>query len=567
LTQPIRTLQLPPTVQALLTERIDRLPAEDRRVLQTASVIGTNVPLTLLEAVVDIDSSAVKAVLERLQISEFLYATGHDPDVEYAFKHALTHEAAYATLARERRRELHTRIVDVIETRCADRLADHVERLAHHALSAELTEKAARYLRQAGVKATARSALPEARARFEQALDILAALPESRPIVELRIDLCLELRPLLVHLGEVGRALERLREAEHLAEHLGDDQRRGRVCAVMTNALSLLGEPDEALVIGRRAMEIAQRSNDLRLRVLTTTYLEQAYITRGDYEEVVALALENIRSLPAEWGDEFFGAAIPISIYDRYRLINALAQLGRFHEAARYEAEVLRLAEPSRYAITVAMVHDAASWCRVGLGDWETAHVLSERALVAHREGTSHLTLAHAVAVSAHILARLGEADEALRRLRESLGLVAAQALQRVVVQLGGTYYSLARSALVLGRVDEARSLADRALTYSSTRPGFAANVRQLLGELFTQPDRFDTENAERCFREALILAEPRGIRPVIAHCHFGLGKLYRRSGSRDDAQQHFDMAAALYRDMGMAFWLRELEAESSRSR
>jgi tetratricopeptide (TPR) repeat protein len=567
LTQPIRTLQLPPTVQALLTERVDRLPAEDRRVLQTAAVIGTSVPLAWLEAVADTGAGAVRAALGRLQTAEFLHETGHDPDVEYAFKHVLTHEAAYATLAPERRRELHARIVDIIETRCGDRLAEYVERLAHHALSAELAEKAARYLGQAGVKATARSALPEARDRFEQALDVLATLPESRPIVELRIDLCLELRPLLVHLGEVGRALERLREAERLADDLDDDRRRGRVCAVMANAFSLLGEPDEALVVGRRAMGIARRSNDLRLRVLTTIYLEQAYLTRGDYEEVVALALENIRSLPAEWVNEFFGAAIPISLYDRYRLLNALAQLGRFHEAARYEAEVLRLAEPSRYAITVAMVHDAASWCRMSRGDWETARALNERALVAHREASSHLTLAHAVAVSAHVLARLGEAAAAAERLREGMALVAAQTRERVVVQLGGTHHALARAALTLGQHAEARSLADRALTYSSAQRGLAANVRQLLGEIFIRQDRFDADSAEQCFRDALSLAEPRGMRPLIAHCHFGLGRMYRRSGRGDADRRHFDIAEALYRDMDMPFWLRQLETESSRSR
>ena len=141
---------------------------------------------------------------------------------------------------------------------------------------------------------------------------------------------------------------ERLREAEMLAERLNDDRRRGRVCAVLTNAHSHLGELDEAVATGTRALEIAGRLGDLRLRLLTTTYLEQAHFFRGEYERVVELATNNLAALPVDWVYESFGAPIPISIYDRYWLIQSLAWLGRFAEAARYEAEALRLAEQTR---------------------------------------------------------------------------------------------------------------------------------------------------------------------------------------------------------------------------
>jgi tetratricopeptide (TPR) repeat protein len=239
-----------------------------------------------------------------------------------------------------------------------------------------------------------------------------------------------------------------------------------------------------------------------------------------------------------------------------------LSQLGRFSEAERYEAEALRLAEPSRYAITVAMVHDATTWCHVRRGDWATARVLNERALLAHREGNSHLTLANATAVSAYILSLLGESAEALRRLREGMDLVEGQAPQAVVVQLAGTYYWLAYASLALGRIEEAQSLADRALMYSSAQPGLAANVRQLLGDIATHPVRFDAERGEAYYRQALALAQPRGMRPVVAHCHLGLGKLYRRTGKREDAREHLTTATTMYGEMGMTFWLDKAEAE-----
>src|SRR6202022_646145 len=144
--------------------------------------------------------------------------------------HALTHEITYGGLLQERRRHLHAQIVDAIETLHHDRLGEQIERLAHHAVRGELREKAVSYLRQAGLKAAVRSALLDARTWFEQALGVLAALPESPPTREQGFEVRLELGAVLVQLGEVGSRLERAREADALAARLNDDRRQGRAC-------------------------------------------------------------------------------------------------------------------------------------------------------------------------------------------------------------------------------------------------------------------------------------------------------------------------------------------------
>ena len=197
LTQPVQAIQVPPTVQVMLAARIDRLPPEDKRLLQTASVVGKDVPFALLQAIAELPDEALRRGLDHLQAAEFLYETGLFPDLEYTFKHALTHEVTYGGLLHERRRELHARIVDAIETLHRDRLGEQIERLAHHAVRGELREKAVHYLRQAGLKAAARSALPDARVWFEQALGVLETLPESQSTLEQAFDIRLELRPVL----------------------------------------------------------------------------------------------------------------------------------------------------------------------------------------------------------------------------------------------------------------------------------------------------------------------------------------------------------------------------------
>jgi tetratricopeptide (TPR) repeat protein len=366
----------------------------------------------------------------------------------------------------------------------------------------------------------------------------------------------------LAQLGEIRLALERLREAEALAERLNDDRRRGRVCAFMTTAHNNLGELDEALITGARALEIAGRLGDLRLRLVTTTYLEQAHFFRGDYDRVIELATENLAALPTDWIYESFGNVAPASVYDRCWLVHTLARLGRFTEATAFEADAIRLAQTTQHANTVGMVHYAGGVLYLLKGDWAKARSLIERGLAVFRAGHVLMFLRTAVASSAWVLAQLGEASEALSRVRECEQLGERLAASGVVGHRGWADQSLGRTCLLLGRLDEARRLGERAIESSPGHVGFAAHAVHLLGDIATHPDRFDAERGEAHYRQARALAEPRGMRPLVAHCHLGLGKLYRSTGKREQAQEHLATATAMYRDMDMRFWLEQAEAE-----
>src|SRR5262249_5926453 len=162
LTRPIQAIEVPATVQVILAARIDRLPAEDKQLLQTAAVIGKDVPLVLLQAVSGTAEDAVQRGLAHLQAAEFLYETRLFPDSECTFTHALTHEVAYGSLLQERRKALHARIVDAIEAAYPDRLPEHVDRLAHHAVPGEAWGKALAQPPQARAKANHCRAPPQA---------------------------------------------------------------------------------------------------------------------------------------------------------------------------------------------------------------------------------------------------------------------------------------------------------------------------------------------------------------------------------------------------------------------
>ena len=171
------TIHVPATVQALLAGRIDRLPPEEKRVLQASSVIGKDVPVALLHALFQETEGDLRRSLVHLQAAEFLYETGLFPELEYSFKHALAHEVAYASLLHERRRALHQSILEALERRQLEQPSEEAERLARHAVGAEAWDKGAQYLRLAAQRRIARSSYGASVELLQQALQALERLP------------------------------------------------------------------------------------------------------------------------------------------------------------------------------------------------------------------------------------------------------------------------------------------------------------------------------------------------------------------------------------------------------
>ena len=233
--RPAATLEVPASVRAVLAARIDRLPAEQKRLLQAASVVGEDVPVPLLEAIVDLPVERVRAALDELRGAELLAEASLFPDPVYAFRHALAHDVAYASLLHEGRRALHARIVETIERLYAGRLDDQIERLAHHAFTGEQWARAVHYCREAGLRALARLSCPEAVERLERALEALGHLPATEESRRLAVDLRFNLGAALVPLGAHARALGVLREAEALAGTLGDERRLARALSYQSN--------------------------------------------------------------------------------------------------------------------------------------------------------------------------------------------------------------------------------------------------------------------------------------------------------------------------------------------
>jgi tetratricopeptide (TPR) repeat protein len=177
------------------------------------------------------------------------------------------------------------------------------------------------------------------------------------------------------------------------------------------------------------------------------------------------------------------------------------------------------------------------------------------------RTGNVVILLPFEVASSAWVLAQLGEASQSLDRLREGEQLLEGHAARGVFGQSAWAYHALGRACLLLDRPEEALRLGHRAIECSPDHHGFMAHALHLLGEIAIHPDRFDAESGEAHYRQSLALAEPRGMRPLVAHCHFGLGNLCVHTAKRQQAQDHLITAIVMYREMRMHFWLQKAEA------
>ena len=511
--------------------RLDRLgPVKD--VALIAAAIGREFSHELIASVTSLNPADFAAALERLTASGLISRRGTPPGATYMFKHALVQDAAYASLPRGRRRTLHAGIAKALVERFPAMVERLPEVVAHHLTEACEGAQAVEYWRKAGQLANARSAAREAIAFFDHALQVLTTLPESQSTLEQGCDLRLKLRPALLELGQNERMLECLREADALAEKLGDGRRRGRISAFMTTAHTVRGEPDAALAAGSRALDAAARFDDLRTRTIAMSQLVQVHHSRGEYERAIELATRNLAGLPSDWVHETFGLGGPPAIWDRGRLVLSLTALGRFAEAVEPAAETIRLAEPTKHAFTIGWAHFTAGSLPVRRGDWASALDHYERVIALSKAAKSFFLLPLALAPMPWILAELGRTGEALERLSECEQIVARQTARGGSLGVIGPLLPwMGHAALKLGRLEDARRLGAGASEACQHHAGYWAEALQLQGEIATHQDLFDAESGESYFRKALALATSRGMRPLIAHCHVGLGKIYRRTG------------------------------------
>src|SRR5499433_760201 len=546
---------VPETIQDVLVARLDRLPPEDRELLQTAAVIGKDVNVAILRAVNDMPEAELGRQLARLEVAEFVYEKNAVPK-EYSFKHALTHEVAYQSILESRRRALDARVVKAIETIYADRLSEWVDRLAHHAFRGGVWEKAVTYLRRAGERAMASSANREAAEFFGQALQAPRQLPQIPTPLEQTIDVRLNLRDALWALAELAKLQDDLGEAAVLAGPLRDQRREGWIACYRCQYSWAVVDLDAALDAGERALAIADGLPDPALRAETSFYLGLVYLARGDVTRAAAILSANLNTLDeviVTHRGQFPSARFAAngSILVRGWMARVLAELGDFANAEASGHEAVRLAEAgtSPFALSGALAGLGACYLRKGEPGRAIAPL--QRSLDLCRDYKFNNWLPTVAASLGNASVRLGRIEFGLALLEDAVsrggraGIMSSYSLWLIYL---AEAYALARresDSIVHGR----RALA---LAREHKERGYEAWALRFLAEVASRVEPPDRTEAETRYREALALAEHLGMLPLAARCELGLGRLYERVGDHTLAATHRARGAAICGELEM---------------
>ena len=567
----LTSIQIPATVQAILAARIDRLAPENKRLLQAAAVIGKDVSYALLQAIAGMPEEPLRRGLADLQAGEFLYETSLFPDLEYTFKHALTHEVAYDGVLQERRRSLHTRTLEAMEELYADRLTEQVERLGQHAFRAEQWRQAASYLRQAGEKAWDRSASRAAVASFEQSLAALAHLPDTPESAEQKFDLILSLRVPLVTLGELVRNLDYARTAHALAGRLDDLPRQGWVSAHLSNAFLNVGELTQGLEHTQRALAIAAELGDSMLVAVANYSHGMRCVLCGSYRTATEFLVRHTEAPTAGGADvpsverggpifRYRSIAHQTYVFAQGFLAWCFAELGAFDEAVAHGQEAARAAAVVDQLWARATADQYLGLVYLRRGEVDRAIPLLERCIESSRTADMPLLLVEVAFELGHAYCLVGRIPEAIALLEQASRMADSTSnmlfAPLVHAHLGEAYGLAGRTHDALAALRLAVGLARK-----HRERGHEAWVLYLTAETQALCNPVESDAANQHYSQALALAQELEMRPLQAQCLLGLGAMQARTGRSPAAHAQLSSAAGMFREMDMRLWLGKAQA------
>ena len=547
-------LPLPERVRHVITARLERLGHSARELSSVGAVIGRAFEFSVLQRAAGFQEAEAAAAVEELVRRRVLHSVGE----RFDFTHARIREVAYDAMLLPRRKLVHRHVAEAIEAAVGGDPGPDGLALAHHYREAEVWDKAVTYFRRAGAYAVSRAGYREAVACLEHALEALRRVPSGRATVECGIDIRLELRTALYPLGELERTLMYLREAQPLAEELGDDRRLGRVSAYLCVALRRLGDMEGAVKAGERTLSLAHAIDDLTVQVATTLYLGQALWFAGFARRAVDVFQRNVTSLTPDQLRQQFGAPGYPGVFSMTDMASVLAELGRFAEAKNVGERGLAVAEELAQPFTSIAAHISVATVYLVAGEFPRAIAGLERARSLCERGdfpVQRIT----------VLARLGYADSCNDRLGEGLAQLEAAVQHidridafwrpRVLGWLSETY-------LRAGRVEDASRVAERAAAMTPPNAPIArAWTTRLAAQVASHGEHVDVERGARLYEDAAALADALDLGFLRARCALGLGQLYRSAGD-PRARAHLSVAADAFRAMDLAFWLSIAESE-----
>jgi predicted ATPase len=492
-TQSLADLRIPATIQGVLAARIDRLPPDEKALLQILAVIGKEFSLTLLKHVADQPEDDLLHQLSHLQTSEFIYERPVFPDIAYTFKHALTQEVAYSSVLQERRTALHDRIAQAIESLYSQTLDEHYNELAHHYSRSGNTLKAINYLQRAGQQAAQHSLYEEAVTHFTTALALLQSLSDAseRAQQELTLQLSLAASLQATRGPSAVEVAAAYRRALTLCQQGGTPQQFFSVLRGLWVLHHVQADLAAARTLGAQLLEMAERAQDAALLVEAHRALGSTFLWQGDFP----LARTHLEAAIALYDQHqhqsltlLYGGANP-GVSCLCEIARVLWFLGYPEQALRRSQEALALARSLSDPFSLGFASVFAAGLHQLRREGSLAQSRAEGGIrVAREYGFSSLLSAGTIR-RGWALAAQGQEEAGLSHMQQ--GLAARQATGAELAQPS----FLALEAEVygkLGQSEHALSLLSKALTTMTTSGEYRleAEFYRLKGELMLQQAR-----------------------------------------------------------------------------
>jgi class 3 adenylate cyclase len=537
LVRPLSSLRIPPRVEGILASRIDRLPAEEKELLQTLAVIGKDFQLGVARALCGEADDELRAMLNNLQLAEFIYEQPAMDDLEFTFKHDLTREVAYRSLLNERRRVLHNRAGEAIEGLFSDHLDDHLAELAHHFTQSASAPKAARYLTLVGKQALERSAFAESQAQLQNGLVWVKRVADDIERSKLELELLLSLEETERYAQGWGAEVATLiRRADELCEQVGTDVQRFSVLLGLRDVLAYSGEYESALEKCRLAFELAERTHDSEMLQSAAGFTALTLYQAGRWLEGLQQSRRTLEltrriegkrsllSLRAEWVAMSAAA-------------NQLLLLGYPEQAEKAAGEALtRARQITHPGASLAAQGIVSVYLRLRMP--KVARAFAEEAVVAaERSGFTFVSALWRGRLGSAVAAE-GNPREGVRMIRSALKELSTPAAMGVWGPASSLLCSLIEALSLACQFDEAIAEADALLANKSNLARFLwGEVYFLKGEAILGRDASASADVEACFRKAIETARVQSAKWWELGATVSLARLMAKQGKRDDAR------------------------------
>jgi class 3 adenylate cyclase/predicted ATPase len=544
LARSMNVVKVPVTVQAILASRIDRLPTDDKDLLQTLAVIGREFTSSLLRRVVGGRDNDLNQMLSRLQMAEFIYEQPATGDIEYTFKHALTQEVAYNSILIERRKLLHERVGLALESMFSQQLDDHLPELAHHFSRTDNRAKAIDYLERAGRKALQRSAYTDAISSISAALDLLQKCPDNPARSKRELFLEMAIGPALIAIqGRAAPEVERVyTRARLLCERLGDPPEVLPVLFGLWINNLFRAELRNSYKLAEqflRHTQIAQESElYARLALGNTSYGLGEFLPAHQHLDVAISLYESERQKPLNFRYGFDAGVNCLS----YAALT-LWQLGYPDQALKRDREALLLAQRQSQPFILGFAGLFAAVLRQYSKEAGAVQQHAEGVIALSAEHGLSDYLAFATTLRGWAIATQGRHDEGIGQLQEGLALFRATG-----AELRRPYFLclLAEACMQAGRLDQGLNAITEALGVANKHQEreHEAEIHRLKGELLLMEDDSNTAEAQKCFERAIEIARQRRAKSLELRATVSLASMIAKHGRRDEAHM---MLADIY--------------------